>query len=150
MALTRAQAEVILVDRLGPMMSKAGMAVTFAGSNADLVDPLGWAIRRMGYTVATFGAVTDADLASVATADIDQLLDLAEYRTLLNISGNIALVDTKVGSREEKLSQLVPQIRELIRIRWTQLEEEYGVGTPSLEGGVIGLDFMETVTAIEE
>lgn len=143
MALTRVQAEVILVDRLGPLMSRAGMTVTFAGSNADLIDPLGWAIRRMGYTVASLGAVTDTDLLGIA--EYDQLLELAEYRTIRNILGNIALVDTKVGPREEKLSQLAPQIRELLKSKWEQLEEEYGVGTPSLEGGVIGLDFMETV-----
>jgi hypothetical protein len=130
-------------------MSKAGMAVTFAGSNVNLVDPLGWAIRRLGYTLATFGTVTDADLAVIPADDTDQLLDLAEYRTLRNILGNIALVDTRVGPREEKLSQLAPQIRELLKSKWEQLEEEYGVGTPSLEAGVVGLDFMETTVSAE-
>jgi hypothetical protein len=46
---TRAQVEQILVKRCGPLMTKAGMAVTFAGANIDLADPIAWGLRQLDY-----------------------------------------------------------------------------------------------------
>lgn len=145
MAITRAQAETILVRRAGSLMSEAGLAVTIAGSNADLNDPIGWAVRQLGLTVATITSVADSDLSGVSADDYDQFLDLAEYRLLQNISGNLAVTDLEVGPRNEKLDQLVNRLEQRITRKKAQLQQDYGFGLGSLTAGVISLGFMETM-----
>ena len=147
MTLTRVQAETILVKRAGSLMSEAGLAVTFAGSNADLNDPIGWAVRQLGLPVANILTVADSDLAAVAADDYDQLLDLAEYRLLQNISGNLGVTDIKVGPREEKLDQLVQAVEKRLARKKAQLQQDYGFGLGTLTAGVISLDFMESMEA---
>ena len=117
MALTRAYAEQILVDRLSGLLAAAGMAVTYDGSNADLADPLAWALRRMGTDPASPVTVTDSDLSGLGAADYDDYLDLAEYRTLQSIQGHLALVDIAAGPRNERLSQLAAQVQVMLNDR---------------------------------
>ncbi len=139
MTLTRANVESIIVQRVGPLMSKAGMAITFAGANSSLNDPIGWAIRKAGYTVVDPALVTSADVAGVATTNIDTFLDYVEYRTLSSILTNITLVDVKVGSRQENLSQMAEQIQK--RLAW--LGGLLGIGVGELTTGVLTFDFAE-------
>lgn len=139
MSFTRANIESILVQRAGPLMTKAGMATTTAGSNANLNDPIGFGLRQVGYTVADVTLVTDADLTSLAASGLDTFLDYAEYRLLLNISTNLTLVDTKVGQRSESLSQLAAQIER--RLTW--LSGVLGVGVGTLTEGVLTYDFAQ-------
>ncbi|MDY7078015.1 MAG: hypothetical protein SXV54_13955, partial [Chloroflexota bacterium] len=110
MAMTRVQAETVIVSRAGPLMEAAGMVVTVVGTNADLNDSLAWATRKLGYTTADASTVSDTELASVAVAEYDDFLDLAEYRTLLSIVTNLDDVDIVAGPRAEKLSQLVSRV----------------------------------------
>ena len=139
MTLTRANVEAIIVQRTGPLMLKAGMAITVAGSNASLNDPIGWALRQLGYTVADIATVADGDVAGVTPADLDLFLDYAEYRTLVSILTNLTLVDTKVGSRAESLSQLAGQVQ----ARLTLLAELLGIGVGELTVGTLTYDFAE-------
>lgn len=136
---TRANVESIIVARLGPLMTKAGMTITTAGANASLNDPIGWGIRQSGYTVASLALVTNVDVAGVATADLDTFLDYVEYRTLLNIMTNITMVDVKIGSRSEALSQLAEQIQK--RLDW--LGGLLGLGVGELTTGLLYFDFAE-------
>lgn len=139
MTLTRANVESIIVQRAGPLMLKAGMAVTVVGTNASLNDAIGWALRQAGYTVADPSLVTDSDVSAVTTANLDLFLDLTEYRTLLSVMTNLTLVDTKVGPRDEKLSQLAGQIEK--RLGWLSVILGFSVNT--LTEGVLPYDFAE-------
>lgn len=139
MAITRATGETVLVKRLGPLMAAAGMAVTIVGTNADLDDPLAWATRALGHSTASVATVTNAELASVATADYDDFLDLAEYRTLQNILGALDDVDLTVGPRSEKLSQLAEQAEKKL----DRLEGRIGTLASPVEAGYITLEFAE-------
>lgn len=142
MSLTRAAAESILVKRLGKLLTEAGLdGTTVDGSNADLNDPIGWALRQAGYTVADVTAVADSDLVSLATADTDKLLDLAELRALENISGNWAGVDIRVGERQESYNQFRIAIEERIARKEKQILRDYGIGASSLETGLLTFDF---------
>lgn len=141
-AFTRIIAETILVDRLGPMMAVAEMAVTIVGTNGDLDDPLAWATRGVGGSTATHNTVTDAELALVATADLDDLVNLAEWRTLKNIQGALNAVDITTGPRSEKLSQFADKVQQML----DNLEptiEGLGVLTAAMTAGYISLDFAE-------
>lgn len=143
MALTRANVEQVLVKRTGALLEKADLAVTFTGSNDDLNDPIGWALRQAGYTVADITAVANSDLSSVTTADTDKLLDLAELRTLETILGNIPAVDVKLGPRAESLSQLAKQVQDKISRLQKRLADDYGIGTAILEAGLLTYEFAE-------
>lgn len=84
--ITRANLEAEIVSRIGAWMTNAGLAVTIAGSNADLNGPIGWAIRVSGGATASPALVTDADVATLGDAYYDQLVDLAQLRTLESIA----------------------------------------------------------------
>lgn len=109
MAITNRMAGTVILKRVGPLMTAAGMEVD--DHDPDLDDPFAWATRQLGHTTADVSDVTDAEMASVAVADYDNFLDLAEYRTLQNILGSLDDVDLAVGPRAEKFSQLAAQAR---------------------------------------
>lgn len=139
MALTRVIAETILVKRLGPLMAVAEMAVTIIGTNADLDDPLAWATRGVGGATAAHNTVTDAELALIALADYDDLMLLAEYRTIQNIIGAIDMVDITAGPRSEKLHQFVEQCQGMLAL----LEDAVADLVTPLAAGYITLDIAE-------
>ena len=144
MALTRANVETLLIRRCGKLLAAAGLdGTTITGANGDLNDPLGWAIRQCGGTVASIVAVADVDLASVAADDYDQLFDLAELRALESILGNLDVVTQTVGGRSENLSDLAARVQTRLTEKRALVERQYGVGVGALQTGVIGLDFMQ-------
>lgn len=141
MALTRAAAEAVLVRRLGGLLAAAGLAVTTAGANADLNDPLAWAVGQAGGSVSDRTAVTDADLTTVDGDD--RLLDLAELRALESVAGNLALVDVTFGPHKESLGQLGERLEKLIARKRAQVARDHGIGAGALDAGVVVLPFQE-------
>jgi hypothetical protein len=125
---TRSDIELELVQRASAWLTAASMAVTYAGANASLNAPIGWAIRQSDGTVAAPALVTDADVATLDSADLDQLLDLAELRTLENVLANYALVDAKAGPVEAKSSQLADRLERRINQLRSWIAQAYGIG----------------------
>jgi hypothetical protein len=119
--------------------------MTTDGSNLSLNDPIGFAVRKLGLTVVDLANFADGDLAAVSATDYDQLLDLAEYRTLESILGNLDDVNISVGSRSESLGQLSDQVEKKMERLAGRIQREYGLGVGSLSAGVIGLGFQEQV-----
>lgn len=143
MTITRADVETILIRRCGSLLTAADLdGTTIDGTNVDLNDPIGVALRNMGYTVVSITNVADSDLESVPDEDIDQLLDLAELRTLESIEGNLDDVDIQANGRSESLNQLSARVRMKIDTKRKAIESQY-VGLGTLDAGVITLDFME-------
>lgn len=144
MSVTRANVEAILVKRLGPWLTAAGLATTTAGSNADLNDPIAQALLQAGYTVASITSVADADLSGVAAADVPKVLDLAELRTLETIYQAWTAVDVTGLGYAQKDDQFGARIQAAITRKLAQIASRYGVGRGSLAAGVIALDYQET------
>ncbi len=143
MAVTRANVETVLVLRLGPLMTKAGQdGTTVDGTNADLADPIAWALRVAGYTTADVSDPTTAEVAA-AEDDIDEVLALSELRAMENTLGNLDDVDTAVGPRDEKLSQLAAQLEKMIKFKRVVLELSYGYGVAALTTGTLTYEFAE-------
>ncbi len=144
MAITeRAKYETILVARTGKLMVAADLdGTTVNGTNTDLNDPLGAAIRDAGGAVSDISSVVDADIASI-TASVDQFIDTAELRVLESIEGNLDDVDTTAGTQSRRFSQLAAQVAKRIDRKEKQLEKKYGVGLQELEAGVILLDIAD-------
>jgi hypothetical protein len=141
---TRAQIEQEIVNRAEAWMTNAGFAVTFAGANADLNSPLAWAIRQAGGSVTNIALVADADVSTVASEDLDLLLDMAELRTLENVLANFVLVDAKAGPVEAKASQFADRLERRITALRGWIATTYGIGgTTQLTGGVLTLDILE-------
>jgi len=144
MAITRANVEATLIKRLGQKMTAAGLdGTTFSGSNTDLNDPIGMALRTIGVSVTDISLVTNSDLSGVTGDQIDALLDIAELRTLQNISGNLTAVDQSVGPRDMSLNQLSNQVEKAIERLTEYIAKVHGYGIGSLDAGTISLDFQE-------
>ena len=142
MSITRAQVETRLLARAKKRMAFVGMDSTTAnGTNADLNDPLATALDWMGLPPVDGSLVTDADLTSVE--DVNKLLDLAEYRLLQNIVGNVAVVDTQVGQRRQSLGQVATALEAALTRKERDVQRVYGLFVGSLTGGSLSLDFMQ-------
>jgi hypothetical protein len=144
MSLTRAQFEAIMVQRIGGWLANAGLPITVIGTNEALNDPLGYAIRIAGGTVTSYALVADADVATVADAKLDMLLDLAELRALENVLSNFALVDVKAGPVEAKQSQFADRLERVIARLRSQIAVRYGIDYS--DDWCISLNFTELKT----
>lgn len=145
MSLTRANVEAILVARCAALLQESSLDYqTVDGTNSDLNDPIGWAIRQLGGTVDSAVLVDDDDVATVDSDDTDALFDLAEYRTLETCHGALlALVDLTVGPRSESFSDMAARLEAKLERLWQRLVKEHGLGLGSITGGVWDLDFVE-------
>jgi hypothetical protein len=144
MALTRATIEAVLIRRCGSLLTALGLdGTTAGGTNADLNDPIGWALRQMGVVLTTALTVADVDVELVASADYDQLLDLAELRTLETLLTHPDLVTVRVDDLQKNWSDLGKRIETAITRKRAQMARDYGTGLGTLTAGVIGLGFQE-------
>jgi len=144
MTLTRANAEVVLLKRTSNYMDAADMdATTEDGTNVDLNDPIGYAIRICGGTVSSITLVVDDDVATVDGDDVDKLLDVAELRILESFLSQYDKFGLKVGPRSEYQSQLAERLEPKVKRMQKRLDTMYGVGAATVETGVIALDFAD-------
>jgi hypothetical protein len=128
MALTRAQLETILVGNLGAWLAAADLAVTFAGTNADLAYPMASAIVDAGYDVADMSSPTDAELAIVPDSARRKVIDLAELRTLEAILQNYDGTDLTAGPVKIEDDDLGQRIERRIAAKRTSIYLLYGIG----------------------
>jgi len=143
MAITRLQLEKELVSRRKAMLEAVGIPES-PSVYPELNSPVAYAIRQCGGTVANISNVVDGDMATVDPADYDKLMDLAEYRLLMNIKGRWAKVDIRSGPFAQSLSQLADQLDKDIAMMKANVAETYGVTGATLQAGVIDLSFMQT------
>ncbi len=144
MALTRANIEAVLVRRCGRLLTAAGLdSTTISGANADLNDPIGWAIRQCAGTVASLVLVADTDIATVAESDLDKLLDLAELRTLESIQENNDLVDIQSDDQRKAWAALGTRLELIIARKRASVARIYGTLQGTLTAGTINLSFQQ-------
>lgn len=141
MPLTRAEAESVLVGRARDLLDLLGMATVHDGSNADLSDPIAFAVRQAGYAVAAPTAPADADLASVADKDVDFVLDAAEYRLLETVLTRVRRkVTQRVGFQSQiNWSDLADGLEMSLGRMAADLRRRYGLGRSTLSAGTIKL-----------
>lgn len=146
MAIKRGDVETVLIRRTRLWMAEAQMdCKTVGGTNRDLAEPISWAMRQCGYTVASIADATAAEVATVADADADKLLDYAELRLLNNILQNFALVDVTEGPHSESFNQFRLRLEEAIGRKDKYMQRVYGANISTLSGGEILLNFQETL-----
>jgi hypothetical protein len=138
-ALTVQKVKTLLMSRVGGKMAIVGM------TSASLDEPIGAALRQMGIYPEDTTTITDGDVAKVLSNYLDNLLDVAELKTLQNISGNIDLVDTTAGPIKNSYSQLAAQVETAIARLSARCSKMYGTDACTLMGGSFGMDFTETM-----
>lgn len=132
MSLTRAQVEGVLIKRTGQMLAIAGLdGETADGSNADLNDPIGWAVRKLGGSVADVSSVANSDLENIKR--VDALFDLGELRVLETILGNYDKVDSTVGPRREEYDDLAQRLLKWLPEKRKQIEHEHDISLGDLK-----------------
>ena len=143
MALTVVQFETILIKRVGKLLTALGMdGTTIDGDNADLLDPMGTAIRQMGASVATITDVIDADLTDFAETQYDELFDRAELRTLESAYTTATIkIDTKIGPRDEKLSKLADSLAKRLAAKQKQVDSFYLSSDFTITTAIVDFDF---------
>lgn len=142
---SRAQIEQLLVSRQAKRMVFVGLAITYAGANADLNDSIGYAVRTLGGTTANPVSVADTDIDPVladAEAGLDAILDVAELRLLRTIKGNLDAVDITSGPFTEKYSQFGNGLDKDIDRAEKQVQQ-WGVDPVQVEAGVVTLNIMQ-------
>ena len=145
MSLTRANIEAVLIKRAGDLLTTAGLdGTTINGTNADLGDPIAFALRQIGVTVATPASPTDAEVAAASADDTDQLLDLAEIRILETVLQHVLdLVNTEAGQRVDEYSQLAAGLQKRIERAEARARSLYGWTATTLEAGYLYHDFAQ-------
>lgn len=139
MPFTRANVETILVSRCKRRMEFVEFAVTTTGNNADLNDPIFFALQEMGITPANIANVVDSDFVTVT--DITKLCDLAEVRLLENILGNSDKVTLQAASGTEYFSHATDALEKLITRKQADIQKRYGIGLGLTTTGKRKLNF---------
>lgn len=135
MALTLVRLESLIVGRVGNLMAVVGITQ----ENGGLFAPIAWAVRQVGGTTADSYKATTEEVEAVDASLHDDLFDLAEYRVLLNIQGNLDLVDITAGPRKESLSQL----QDVVAARIAKAEDALASYMSPMTMGYLTLDFLE-------
>lgn len=140
-AITRAQAEKILVHRRGTVLARVGLnGTTIDGTNADLADPIAYATRQLGLGVADPTNPQDADLAAIQPTDTDQFLEVAEWRVLASCLGNWGKVTQQAGTDKQQYTDLLTELRQQLSQKGEELKQQYGQGLMAPTAGSIDLD----------
>ena len=116
MALTQSRIEQVIESRLGGFVAQV-REITGDPSRPSILESASWAMRKLGYTVASVTDVTDAEAGEVRDADIDVFLDLTELKTLKSLPGNLPAVDVTVGPQAIKMSGLLKALEDMIARR---------------------------------
>lgn len=129
--LTVASVETYLTTTLAGWLSKTKplMSTVHDGTNADLAPAISTAVRVLGYTVAGT-SVTDADLASVADAKENALLQVATYYALQAVLFRFSAVDQKEGPDAASYSQLRKDLMGFLKDLWASISLQFGIGRP--------------------
>jgi hypothetical protein len=144
MPITRANADIALLDRQGKLLVRVGkydLAVNgpFGAPTTNpvpcLTQPLTNALFQLAVTPAAFGAVTDGDLAPIRDNQVIQFLDYATLELLLAVRGWCDEVDETKGLDSEKLSQTATLTDKMIQWWQDYIVKRYGLRPMRYQSG---------------
>lgn len=145
MPITVPDVEAELIDRTGPLLTTVGKdGTTVSGANASLAGPIRQGLASLSVVPASYTVLVDSDLTTVLDAQIPQLFDVSELRTLMNIQQAFLFVDFQVDRDSQKFDQIRQGLNQRIAALTAYVQKVYGVGLASPVGGSISLDFATT------
>ena len=122
-------------------LTKAGLDGSAASS--AWLEPLAASARELGLTLASPLTVGDADLAVVTQAQVSQLVDVAELRSLENALGNLTKVSQKGVARRTGVGRTAGGAGEAIARKAAYVRDRYGVGRATIQAGTVRLEYQE-------
>lgn len=164
MAITRLQLEKLLVGpdmmsgRAGRIAVKARLydpTTVTLGAIPALADPIYQGLRSFEVYAADPTDPVDADIATIAPADLGQMLDVAELRLLESSLGNWDRYDQQAGIDSQSQGRLGELLLKRITDLRAKLVQIYGVvpgvtGTTAFGIGVIDLDFQQSTDPAQD
>lgn len=150
MAVLRAFVDQEVLMRVGAFMTAAGIS-TQVDATTDTVlaitPAISWALRQMDMAPASLGVINDAALIDIDASNIDQLLDYAEYRILLNVFGMITSGRISLGPLTEDFGDLIKQVEAKITAMRSFIASVYGLAGPAgLTTGTVRYNFLSRTT----
>jgi hypothetical protein len=142
MSLTVANAKTVLSTRVGGLMTAAGLDGSATSTAYD--DPLAYAFRSLGFTPASLIAVVDADLLVIDTTNVDQLWDVAEWRSLASAVRNYTEYGARIDLDEKRPDEVRKGLQDAESKALKSIQLSYGVGLAVAQAGSLEMDFMET------
>ena len=136
MPLTVAGVETEIVSLLSGKLIALDVSTLTNGSNPDLRGPIRKALGWLGLSASNPPLVVNADLATMTGWDIEKYLDAVTLEALYICMGQCAGVDMKVGTNEQRWSQLSAEIKAMISSLEARLLKPYG---PNVQGGAVGM-----------
>ena len=143
MTLTRAEAETYAVGNIAGWIGLTELSVLVDGNNSDADNPLAAAGRFVGLTLASEITVTDADLVSLASADVQKFLDVAEFYMLRKTYQNFVQVNIALGQRSESLGDAGKRMEMILAAKKDDLQKLYGFSVSTISTGKVSLNFAE-------
>lgn len=147
MSLTRLQVETLLVGpdllsgRLGRRMAFVNLydpTSATLGAISALADPIAEGLRSLGIAPVDPTNPQTSDLAAVTDTQLAQLLDVAEYRAMLSVIGNLDEVDEQEGSDRKDFTKFAEHVLRVTRELGDRVAALYGYGAARLRRGRVG------------
>lgn len=145
---TRAQIEGELVTLATTALVESGISAdpsADASPRAYFGGPLRSGLASLGITPADPFAIVDSDLSGIASADLPQLIAVAEVEALELALARLAstMIDVRTKDLEHKRSQYRDTLAALIKGKRDRLNATFGLSVCRPEAGVWDLDFQE-------
>jgi hypothetical protein len=125
MAITRKQAETILLQRVGAWLAATNCTIYDlkpTGINSTLDDPLSFALRQCEIVPADLLKPVNADFAELPDARIDRLLDYGEWRILNTMFQNFVPED------KAAFNNVFANLENALTRKLKHLRDAYGYG----------------------
>lgn len=146
--MNREDVDTLIDRRCGALLRQCGLAlVPSGGDNVDLSDPIAWALRQCGVSVASPVAPTEDEIASIGASLTDKFLDHTELRALESALTRYLGVDESSEGQSQRHNQLAARIERAITRKREQIARDYGTSAATLTAGAISLSFQETFDA---
>ncbi len=142
MPLNRTYIIATLIARLGGWWALVGFPIAPADTtNTSFDDCLAVSGRLLPLQLLDFTTLTDADLTAVTAGQLDQLVDVAEWRAVRTIRANWSQVSQSVNNEKQDLNDIAARV-EKADLRLTDfVKDVYGIGLGTIVPGTVDLDF---------
>jgi hypothetical protein len=122
---TLADVTAVVTDRCGAYLQQAQIETGETGA-PSVNQAVAWALRALGYPVASLRMATDAEVLAVGAAQVDALLDLVELRTLESVQTNLTAVKVSAGPVEEDYNHLADRLAKIVNEKRANCAARHG------------------------
>lgn len=122
---TLADVQDIVGNRYAALLTLA-QAMSGDEFTPSIEQAVAWSLRALGYPVASLRFATDGELANVADAHLDALLDLTELRMLESIQTGLTAVTVKAGPVQEDYNHLADRLADIVNEKRANVAARHG------------------------